>query len=243
MEMRSEMSDWQERTGLLLPEGAKEKLAASHVALFGLGGVGGYVAEALARGGIGHLTLIDNDTVSASNLNRQLVATTKTIGEYKTKVMKERILAINPGARVDTYECFFLPDTKADFLPLSQYSYVVDAIDTMTAKIELAVRAKEEGFLLISCMGTGNKLDASRFRVADVFETKVCPVAKVMRRELKVRGVEHLKVVYSEEVPLKPRVQLKGEAGRAIPGSVSFVPPAAGFILAGEVIKDLVGQS
>ena len=234
------MADWQERTKLLLSEEAVERLGQSHVAVFGIGGVGGYVAEALARAGIGHLTLIDHDTISESNLNRQIIATVDQIGRYKTDVMKERILSVNPKAQVDTYQCFFLPGMEAGFLPLTKYSYVADAIDTVSAKIELALLAQQEGFPLISSMGTGNKLDPSRFKVADIFETKVCPLAKVMRKELRSRGIRKLKVVYSEEEPLSPRLLLKEGGRRAIPGSVSFVPGTAGLILAGEIIKDLI---
>lgn len=234
------MADWQERTKLLFSEEAVERLGQSHVAVFGIGGVGGYVAEALARAGIGHLTLIDHDTISESNLNRQIIATVDQIGRYKTDVMKERILSVNPKAQVDTYQCFFLPGMEAGFLPLTKYSYVADAIDTVSAKIELALLAQQEGFPLISSMGTGNKLDPSRFKVADIFETKVCPLAKVMRKELRSRGIRKLKVVYSEEEPLSPRLLLKEGGRRAIPGSVSFVPGTAGLILAGEIIKDLI---
>ena len=234
------MSDWQERTKLLLSKEAVEKLRDAHVAVFGIGGVGGYVTEALARSGIGQFTLIDNDTVSLSNINRQIVATVEQVGRYKTEVMKERILSINPKAQVKTFECFYLPGTEADFFPLSQYSYVVDAIDTVSAKIDLAVQADEEGFSLISSMGTGNKLDPTLFQVADIYQTKVCPLAKVMRKELKVRSVKKLKVVYSEEIPLTPLVQMQEGSRRSIPGSISFVPSVAGLIIAGEVIKDLV---
>lgn len=234
------MADWQERTKLLFTEEAVEKLGKAHVLLFGIGGVGGYVAEALARSGIGRLTLVDHDTVSLSNLNRQIIATVDTVGEYKTDVMKKRILSINPKARVEVYHDFFLPGMEAGFLPLAQYSYVVDAIDTVSAKIELALRAQREGFLLISSMGTGNKLDPSAFRVADIYETKVCPLAKVMRKELRARGVEKLKVVYSEEEPISPRAQIKEGGRRAIPGSAAFVPGAAGLVIAGEVVRKLI---
>lgn len=234
------MADWQERTKLLLPYGAAEQLEKAHVAILGIGGVGGYVAEALARSGVGHLTLIDNDTISLSNLNRQIIATLEHIGEYKTDVMRERILSVNPKAQVEVFHDFFLPDSEADFLPFSRYSYVVDAIDTVSAKIDLAVRAQKEHFPLISSMGTGNKLDPSRFVVADVYQTKVCPLAKVMRRELRARGVERLKVVYSEEEPITPKVQIKEGSRRAIPGSIAFVPGAAGLVIAGEVVRDLI---
>ncbi len=219
------------RTALLLGQEAMERLSRSRVAVFGVGGVGGYVCEALARSGVGALDLIDKDQVAISNINRQIIATHKTVGRDKTDVMRERILDINPGAEVRVYPCFFLPET-ADCFPFSEYDYVVDAVDTVTAKIELAVRAQEAHVPMISSMGAGNKLDASAFRVADIYETRVCPLAKVMRRELKKRNVEHLKVVYSEEEPLK-------QEGKLI-GSVAFVPSVAGLILAGEVVKDLV---
>lgn len=234
------MTDWLERTGLLLSEEALDKLKRAHVAVFGIGGVGGYVTEALARSGIGSFTLIDNDTVSLSNINRQIIATVDSVGKYKTDVMKERILSINPMAEVKVSHCFFLPDTQADFLPLNQYSYVVDAIDTVSAKIALALKAQEESFPLISSMGTGNKLDPTRFEVADIYETSVCPLAKVMRRELKTRGVKHLKVVYSKEEPIKPLLQISEGSRRSIPGSISFVPSVVGLIIAGEIVKDLV---
>lgn len=237
------MDDWQARTKLLLSDEQAERLEAAHIAVFGIGGVGGYVAEALARSGIGHLTLIDHDTISVSNLNRQIIATREHIGEFKVDVMKERILSINPKAEVKTFCCFFLPGEPAEFLPLSKYSYVVDAIDTVSAKIELACLAQQEGFRLISSMGTGNKLDPSCFRVADIYETRVCPLAKVMRKELRAREIDRLKVVYSEEEPLTPRILIREGTRRSVPGSISFVPAAAGLMIAGEVIKDLINQS
>lgn len=227
------------RTEILLGHEALDRLAHSRVAVFGIGGVGGYVCEALARSGIGALDLIDDDKVCLSNLNRQIIATHKTLGRYKTEVMKERILEINPQAIVRTYQCFFLPD-NADQFPFEEYDYVVDAVDTVTAKIELILRAQEKGIPVISSMGAGNKLDASAFRVADLYETKVCPLARVMRRELKKRNVERLKVVYSEEEPMKPAgEQAPQTARRAVPGSVAFVPSVAGLIIAGEVVKGL----
>lgn len=234
------MEDWQARTKLLLSDEQTERLETAHIAVFGIGGVGGCVVEALARSGIGQLTLIDHDTISVSNLNRQIIATREHIGEFKTDVMKERILSINPKAEVRTFHCFFLPGEPAEFLPLSQYSYVVDAIDTVSAKIELACLAQQEGFRLISSMGTGNKLDPSRFRAADIYETRVCPLAKVMRKELRARKIDRLKVVYSEEEPLTPRIQIREGTRRSVPGSISFVPAAAGLVIAGEVIKDLI---
>ena len=214
-----------------------DRLARARVAVFGVGGVGGYVCEALARSGVGALDLIDDDKVCLSNINRQIIATHRTVGKYKTEVMKERILDINPEAQVHAHQCFFLPD-NADRFPFGEYDYVVDAVDTVTAKIELVLRAQAHHVPVISSMGAGNKLDASAFRVADVYETKVCPLAKVMRRELKKRNVDHLKVVYSEEEPIKPTREIDGR--RAAPGSVAFVPSVAGLIIAGEVVKDLI---
>lgn len=243
------------RTQLLLGDEAMNKLAASRVAVFGIGGVGGYVCEALIRSGVGAIDLIDDDKVCLTNLNRQIIATRKTIGQYKTQVMKERILDINPDAKVEVHNCFFLPETADDF-EFEKYDYVVDAVDTVTAKIALVMKCKEKNVPIISSMGAGNKLDASAFRVADIYKTKVCPLAKVMRRELKKRGVKKLKVVYSEEMPIKPLedmsiscktncicppgAQHKCTQRRAIPGSVAFVPSVAGLIIAGEVVKDLI---
>lgn len=251
------MEDQFARTRILLGEEAMEKLSKARVAIFGIGGVGGYVCEALARSGVGAFDLIDSDKVSLTNLNRQIIATHETVGRYKTEVMRERILSINPQAEVKTYQCFFLPENAGQF-PFEKYDYVVDAVDTVTAKIELVLKAQEENVPVISCMGAGNKLDASRFQVADIYETKVCPLAKVMRRELKKRNVEHLKVVYSEEEPIRPvkdsSCECEGAGGfsngtckegkeerrKAVPGSVAFVPSVAGLILAGEVVKDLI---
>lgn len=242
------------RTALLLGIDAVEQLHRARVAVFGVGGVGGYVVEALARSGVGHFELIDNDKVCFSNLNRQIIATHKTIGQYKVDVMKERILDINPEAEVTVHKCFFLPENAHEF-PFAEYDYIVDAVDTVTAKIELVMRAKEAGIPVISSMGAGNKVNASAFRVADIYETKVCPLAKVMRRELKKRGVKELKVVYSEEMPLKPLdevaakyaddVNENGDAHnvrRSTPGSLAFVPSVAGLIIAGEIVKDLTKQ-
>ena len=191
------------RTELLLGKEAMNKLEDARVAVFGIGGVGGYVCEALARSGVGKLDLIDNDKVCMSNLNRQIIATRKTVGQYKTEVMKDRILDINPEAKVNIHNCFFLSD-NADEFPFEEYDYVVDAVDTVTAKIALVMKCKELDIPIISSMGAGNKLDASAFRVTDIYKTKVCPLAKVMRRELKKRGVKKLKVVYSEEEPIRP---------------------------------------
>jgi len=242
------------RTQLLLGEEAMEKLKNARVAVFGIGGVGGYTCEALVRSGVGQFDLIDDDKVCLTNLNRQIIATRKTVGKYKTEVMKERILDINPDAKVDTHQCFFLPE-NADEFPFEEYDYVVDAVDTVTAKISLVMKCKELGIPIISSMGAGNKLDASAFKVADIYKTNVCPLAKVMRRELKKRGVKKLKVVYSEEKPIEqkedmaiscrtncicpPGAKHKCTERRAIPGSVAFVPSVVGLIIAGEVVKDL----
>lgn len=238
------------RTRLLLGSSAMDKLASARVAVFGVGGVGGYAAEALARSGIGSFDLIDNDIVDISNINRQIIATVKTTGQYKVDVMKERILDINPGADVHTYKCFFLPGNEENF-PFNEYSYVVDAVDTVTAKIGIILKSKEMGIPVISSMGAGNKLEASQFKVADIYKTKVCPLAKVMRHELKKRGVDSLKVVYSEEMPVtrsnsvcsNVNVEENTEKlkNRPVPGSVAFVPSVAGLIIAGEVVKDLAG--
>lgn len=233
------------RSQLLLGGDAMTKLAGARVAVFGVGGVGGYTVEALARCGVGMLDLIDNDTVSISNLNRQILATHSTVGRLKVDVARERVLDINPACVVRTYPCFYLPDT-ADQFDFTQYDYIVDAIDTVTGKLLLAERAAEANTPIISAMGTGNKLDPTAFQVADISQTSMCPLARVMRKELKKRGIVHLKVVYSREEPLSP-VDGEAEAARLgkrqIPGSVSFVPGAAGLILAGAVIKDLIDCS
>lgn len=228
------MKESMERTMYLIGEAGVALLARKHVALFGVGGVGGYVAEALGRAGIGALTLVDKDTVSVSNINRQVIATYDTIGKKKTEAMADRLRSINPEMRIRCRECFFLPETAGEF-DFSEYDYIVDAVDTVTAKLELVKRAGEAGVPIISCMGTGNKLDPGRFEIADITKTSVCPLAKVMRRELKKRGISHLKVLYSKEEPIKH------EAG-AVPGSISFVPPVAGLMIAGEVIKDLLRE-
>lgn len=244
------------RTELLLGKEAMEKLSNSRIAVFGIGGVGSFTVEALVRSGIGHIDLIDDDKVCLTNLNRQLIATRKTVGRPKVEVMKERILEINPKAQVVTHQCFFTKET-ADQFDFSLYDYVVDAIDTVSGKIEIIVRCKEKNVPVISCMGAGNKLDPTRFEVADIYKTSICPLAKVMRKELKARGIESLKVVYSKEPAMKPvedmRLSCKSNcicppgterkctARRQIPGSVAFVPSVAGLIIAGEVIKDLAG--
>ena len=222
------------RTEWLIGEEAIEKLKASRVAVFGIGGVGGYTVEALARSGVGQLDLIDSDKVSESNINRQIIALHSTVGQYKVDVMHDRIKDINPDIEVHTHQCFFLPENQEQF-PFSEYSYVVDAVDTVTAKLSLVMMAKQKQIPVISCMGAGNKLNAGAFEVADIYKTSVCPLAKVMRRELKKRGVKDLKVVYSKEQPILP------EASKRIPGSISFVPAVAGLLLAGEVIRDLTG--
>lgn len=230
------------RTELLLGAEAMTRLRQARVAVFGIGGVGGHAAEALARSGVGHFLLVDSDTVALTNLNRQIVALHSTLGRYKTEVMRERILDINPQAQVTERRCFFLPETAASF-DFAGFDYVVDAVDTVTAKIGIVLAAQAAGVPVISCMGAGNKLDPSLFEVADIYKTSVCPLARVLRRELKARGVRHLKVVYSKEEPLTPRpaaeAEQKGTAGRAAPGSSAFTPSVAGLILASEVVKDL----
>ena len=242
------------RTELLFGREAMDKLQNSRVAVFGIGGVGGYVCEALVRSGVYHFDLIDDDQVCLTNLNRQIIATRKTVGQYKVDVMRERILEINPDADVSVHKCFFLPENADDF-PFEEYDYVVDAVDTVTAKIELVMKAQEKGVPIISSMGAGNKLDPSAFKVADIYKTRVDPLARVMRREMKKRGVKKLKVVYSEEDPKRPiedmavncrnhcicppGAQHKCTERRDIPGSTAFVPSVAGLIIAGEVIKDL----
>jgi len=226
------------RTALLIGEEGIERLQNSRVAVFGVGGVGGYVVEALARSGIGTLDLIDNDTVALSNLNRQIIATHKTLGKNKVDVAKDRVLEINPDVTVHAHKVFYLPETAKQF-DFTEFDYVVDAIDTVTGKLQLIEEAKRCGVPIISSMGAGNKLDPTAFCVADISKTSVCPLAKVMRRELKKRGIEHVKVVYSKETAMQP----SREAGRIqTMGSVAFVPSVAGLIIAGEVIKDLLGE-
>lgn len=236
-EMRKNMmSDKFVRTRNLIGDEAMEKLANSRVAVFGIGGVGGHVVEALARSGVGAIDLIDRDTVAESNINRQIIATISNVGKYKVDAMKERIADINPDCKVEAYPCFYLPDTKDEF-DFSNYDYVVDAVDTVTAKLTLVCEAKEKGVPIISSMGAGNKLNPAMFEVADIYKTSVCPLAKVMRRELKKRGIDSLKVVYSKEEAIKPS-NLEGE--ERVPGSTAFVPSVAGLIMASEVIKDLI---
>lgn len=244
------------RTQLLLGQEAMEKLKNKRVAVFGIGGVGGYVCEALVRSGIGAFDLIDDDKVCLTNLNRQIIATRKTVGKYKVEVMKERMLDINPDVDVRLHQCFFLPE-NADQFTFEEYDYVVDAIDTVTGKIEIIMRAQKLKIPVISAMGAGNKLDASRFQVTDIYKTKMCPLARVMRYELKKRGVKKLKVVYSDEKPIRPYedmsiscrtncicppgAQHKCTERRDIPGSTAFVPAVAGLLIAGEIVKDLSG--
>ncbi len=228
------------RTEMLLGKVNMDKLKIAHVAIFGIGGVGGYVVEALARSGVGNFTLFDSDIVDETNINRQIIATTETLGMKKTEAAKKRILSINPDAKITLNDVFYLPE-NADSFPLSKYDYVVDAIDTVSAKIELAVRCEKENIPIISSMGTGNKLDPTLFQVADVYSTTVCPLAKVMRHELKKREVKSLKVVYSPEIPQKPTFfDDEGSLSKKkSPGSTSFVPSVAGLIIAKEVISDL----
>lgn len=242
-----------ERTSLIIGKDGVEKLNKSKVAVFGIGGVGSYVVEGLVRAGIGNFVLVDNDIVSISNINRQIIATTKTIGKPKVDIAKERILEINPNVKVETYQTFFMPDTEG--IIDTSIDYIVDCIDTVTAKIELVVRANKLNIPIISSMGTGNKLDPTKFEVSDIYKTSVCPLAKVMRKELKQRGINSLKVVYSKEEPIKKYVveddyideinnnnddSNKEKRKKNVPGSISFVPSVAGLIIAGEVVKDII---
>ena len=242
------------RTQLLLGTEAMEKLKRARVAVFGIGGVGGYVCEGLVRSGVGAFDLVDDDKVCLTNLNRQIIATRKTVGKYKVDVMRERMLEINPDCDVRVHKCFYLPETAAEF-NFSDYDYVVDAVDTVTAKVTLVLEAQKAGVPIISCMGAGNKLDPSRFRVADIYKTQGCPLARVMRTALRKRGVKKLKVVYSDEIPTRPIEDMSISCRshcicppdakhtcterRDIPGSTAFVPSVAGLIIAGEVVKDL----
>ena len=234
------------RTQLLLGAEGVKALAASRVCVFGVGGVGGYVVEALARAGVGALDIVDADNVDVSNLNRQIIATWDTVGQPKVQVMAQRIASINPDCRVTAHQCFYLPEQR-DAFDFSQYNYVVDAIDTVTAKIDLVLAAGEAGVPIISAMGAGNKLDPTRLEVADIYDTSMCKLAKVMRKELRVRGVKALKCVYSKEEPVKITAEAAAAVGlptegKLPPGSVSFVPSVAGLIIAGEVVKDLIAQ-
>ena len=239
------MSDIFSRNRLLMGEDNLKKLKSSKVALFGIGGVGGYVAEALARSGVGYFLLVDNDVISMSNINRQIIALHQTVGIYKVDVMKERILDINPDAEVMVSKCFFLPENSGE-IDFSGYSYIVDAVDTVSAKIEIVMKAVECNVPVISSMGTGNKLDPSMLQIADIYDTSVCPLARVMRHELRERGIKKLKCVYSTEKPIKPdnsHINFADESAfkRQIPGSVAFVPSVAGLLMAGEVVRDLCG--
>lgn len=233
------------RTELLLGSEAMQKLKNSRVAVFGVGGVGGYTVEALARSGVGAIDLIDNDTVSLTNINRQIIATLDTVGRYKVDVAEERIKSINPDCKVVKHKCFFLPET-ADEFDFNDYDYVVDAIDTVKGKLEIIVRAKQVETMVISSMGAGNKLDPTAFEVADISKTSVCPLAKTMRVQLRKIGINHLKVVYSKEAPVVPRynedsaLEQAESVRRALPGSTAFVPSVVGLIIAGEVVKDLI---
>lgn len=236
------------RTELLLGKDRMDRLYRARVAVFGIGGVGGYTVEALARSGVGTLNLIDNDRVCLTNINRQILATRRTVGQFKVDAARERILDINPDANVYTYKIFYTPQTAVQF-DFSQYDYIVDAIDTMAGKLELAEQAQKAGVPIISCMGAGNKMDPSAFEVADIYETSVCPLARIMRRELRRRGIEKLKVVYSKEPPMTPIGDAdsppdglpEGVRRRQTPGSNAFVPAVAGLIIAGEVVRDLTG--
>ena len=225
-----------ERTALLLGKASVERLARKRVAVFGVGGVGGFVCEGLVRAGIGAIDIVDKDTVALSNINRQLIALHSTVGKNKVDVLEDRLKDINKNLIIKKYKCFFLPETS-DTFDFREYDYVVDAIDTVTGKIELILKAKEAGVPIISAMGAGNKLAPTAFQVSDIYKTSVCPLARVMRRELKKRGVEKLKVVYSKEEAIKPQF---GEGEEVVPGSVSFVPSVMGLIIAGEIVKDLI---
>lgn len=233
------MSNQFSRAELLIGKEAIQKLSKSKVAIFGIGGVGSFVVEGLARAGISNFILVDNDKVDETNINRQLIATTKTIGKNKVDVAKQRILDINPDASVSTIQEFFMPDSREMFDETTDY--IVDCVDTVTAKIELIMRAKKNNIPIISCMGTGNKLNPTRFEIADIYKTSVCPLAKVMRKELKTRGIDKLKVLYSKEEPIKIENSINCKDNhKQIPGSISFVPSVAGLIIAGEVVKDII---
>lgn len=240
------------RTELLIGEDGIEKLSKAKVAIFGIGGVGSFVAEGLVRAGVGNFILVDNDKISLTNLNRQIHSTTKTIGKYKVDVMKERMLEINPNANIETSKEFYLPNSKQNLLD-SSISYIVDCVDTVTAKIELVINSKKLNIPIISAMGTGNKLDPTKFKITDIYKTDICPLAKVMRKELRKRGIDSLKVLYSTEEPIKPKqkdckeeltnideTNKKNSIKKQTPGSISFVPSVAGLIIAGEVVKDII---
>ncbi len=249
------MTEQFSRTELLLGKQAIEDLSHARVAVFGVGGVGGYVCEALVRSGVGAFDLIDNDVVSESNINRQIIATHKTVGDYKVDVMKTRMLDINPDVKVNVYKCFYLPEDAREYnsetaikFDFDQYDYVVDAIDTISAKLDIVERCTKQGIPVMSAMGAGNKLDPTRFKVSDIYQTRVCPLARVMRQELKKRGVKKLKVVYSEEDVIrsasgKAEVSGVSTGKRAVPGSTSFVPAVVGLIIASEVVKDIIANA
>ena len=239
------MADQFSRTRILLGESGLEKIQSARVIIFGVGGVGGYTDESLARVGVGHIELVDSDTVSVTNINRQIIALHSTVGKYKTEVMRDRILDINPSAEVVVHNCFYLPETAEQF-DFSKYDYIVDAVDTVTAKLSIIMEADKKGIPVISSMGAGNKMTPASFQVADIYKTSVCPLAKVMRRELKKRGIKKLKCVYSTELPIKVdessaeyRAELEESGKRQIPGSTAFAPSVAGLIIGSEVIKDL----
>lgn len=231
-----------ERTRMLIGGEAMKRLHAARVAVFGIGGVGGYVVEALARSGVGALDLIDSDTVCLSNLNRQIIATRETLGRYKVDVAAERVASIDPEIAVRTYRTFYLPETAGEF-DFALYDYIVDAIDTVTGKIALVLNAQKAGVPIISALGTGNKLDPTKLLLGDIYDTSVCPLARVMRRELRRRGVEHLTVLWSSEEPSKPLPPEEASQRRAVPGSTAFVPGAGGLIIASRVVRDLIGPA
>ena len=236
------MSNKFARTELLIGKDGIKKLQESNVIVFGIGGVGGYVVEALVRSGLGKIAIVDNDVVAKTNINRQIIATTKNIGQFKVDVMKERISDINPDTLTETYKTFFLPESSNEF-DFTKYDYIVDAIDTVKAKIELVMKANEYNIPIISAMGAGNKLDPAKFEVSDIYKTSVCPLAKVMRTELKKRRIKHLKVVYSKETPIKPSKNGETSCKRQIPGSFAPAPAVMGLIIAAEVIKDLIANN
>ncbi|MBR6402181.1 MAG: tRNA threonylcarbamoyladenosine dehydratase [Eubacterium sp.] len=240
------MSDQFSRTRILVGDEGIDKLHSARVIIFGVGGVGGYVAESLARCGVGHIELVDSDTVSETNINRQIIALHSTVGRYKTEVMRDRIMDINPSAEVVVHNCFYLPETAEQF-DFSKYDYIVDAVDTVAAKISIIVEADKKNVPVISSMGAGNKMNPADFQVADIYKTSCCPLAKVMRRELKKRGIKKLKCVYSTELPIKPdetsaeyKAELEESGKRQIPGSTAFAPSVAGLIIASEVFKDMI---
>lgn len=235
------MSDSFLRCRMLLGDEAMEKLKKARVAVFGVGGVGGYVAEALIRSGIGSIDVFDRDTVSSTNLNRQIIALKSTIGRAKVDVIKERALEINPNIKINTHNTFYMPDNADDY-DLSEYTYIIDAVDTVTAKLELAVRAERAGVMIISSMGTAGKMDITKLEVDDIYKTKMCPLARVMRKELKERGIKSLKVVYSTEEAKSEMIDYNPETKKSVPGSLMFVPAAAGLIIAGEVVKDIIAM-